>query len=207
MGKILNGILGGVSGKVAGVVGANWKGISYLRAYAVPANPQTPAQQAQRSKLAFLVKLGKLMKISVIQSFWDPFVTSMSGFNDFISKNLKRISSAEDYDNVQVAHGDLQLDTEGTLLYDAASTTQHFSANPKTDGNGEATDKTVVVAYSEETDYIYTHEFDQRGVDDDVSFMPKGLDYTKIHCWYFNYRGTGSDMLVSNSGVATIEIP
>ena len=31
MGKIGKGILGGISGKVANVVGGNWKGIDYLR--------------------------------------------------------------------------------------------------------------------------------------------------------------------------------
>ena len=32
MGKILSGVLGNVSGKIAGVVGASWKGTGYLRA-------------------------------------------------------------------------------------------------------------------------------------------------------------------------------
>jgi len=45
MGKISQGILGGFSGKVGSVVGANWKGINYMRAKAVSvANPRTDGQ-------------------------------------------------------------------------------------------------------------------------------------------------------------------
>ena len=51
MGKISQGILGGVSGKVGNVVGGSWKGIDYLKIMpASVANPQTPAQMDQRSK-------------------------------------------------------------------------------------------------------------------------------------------------------------
>jgi hypothetical protein len=44
MARITRGILGGGRGKVANVVMGNWKGIDYLRAYAVPANPRSEAQ-------------------------------------------------------------------------------------------------------------------------------------------------------------------
>ena len=44
MARITRGILGGGRGKVANVVMGNWKGIDYLRAYAVPSNPRSEAQ-------------------------------------------------------------------------------------------------------------------------------------------------------------------
>ena len=51
MGKIGKGILGGVSGKVANVVGASWKGIDYLRAKPQSvANPRSVLQVNQRTK-------------------------------------------------------------------------------------------------------------------------------------------------------------
>jgi len=49
MARITRGILGGGRGKVANVVMGNWKGIDYLRAYAVPANPRTEQQVAVRT--------------------------------------------------------------------------------------------------------------------------------------------------------------
>jgi hypothetical protein len=44
MARITRGILGGGRGKVANVVMGNWKGIDYLRAYAIPSNPRSEAQ-------------------------------------------------------------------------------------------------------------------------------------------------------------------
>jgi hypothetical protein len=49
MARITRGILGGGRGKVANVVMGNWKGIDYLRAYAVPANPRTESQTSVRT--------------------------------------------------------------------------------------------------------------------------------------------------------------
>jgi hypothetical protein len=52
MARITRGILGGGRGKVANVVMGNWKGIDYLRAYAVPANPRTLAQVTVRTSFS-----------------------------------------------------------------------------------------------------------------------------------------------------------
>jgi len=51
MAKITKGILGGGRGKVANVVMGRWKGIDYIRAYAVPSNPRSPAQVLRRNIL------------------------------------------------------------------------------------------------------------------------------------------------------------
>jgi hypothetical protein len=51
MARITKGILGGGRGKVANVVMGSWKGIDYLRAYAVPSNPRTPRQVQRRDIL------------------------------------------------------------------------------------------------------------------------------------------------------------
>jgi len=52
MARITRGILGGGRGKVANVVMGNWKGIDYLRAYAVPSNPRTEAQTTVRTNFS-----------------------------------------------------------------------------------------------------------------------------------------------------------
>ena len=52
MGTIKKGILGGFSGKVGTVVGASWKGISYMRGQAVHTkNPRTAGQIYQRNAM------------------------------------------------------------------------------------------------------------------------------------------------------------
>ena len=53
MGKISQGILGGLSGKVGNVVGASWKGIDYVRIKpSSVANPRTVGQVNQRTKFS-----------------------------------------------------------------------------------------------------------------------------------------------------------
>ena len=51
MGKIAQGILGGLSGKVGNVIGGSWKGIDYIRIKpSSVANPRTVGQVNQRTK-------------------------------------------------------------------------------------------------------------------------------------------------------------
>lgn len=55
--KIGGGILGGVSGKVANVVGAKQKGNDYIRAMPQNvANPKTLAQVNQRTKFTLVLR-------------------------------------------------------------------------------------------------------------------------------------------------------
>ena len=58
MGTIKSGILGGFNGKVGSVVGASWKGISYMRGIAQSIkNPKTEAQVMQRDYFAQLAQI------------------------------------------------------------------------------------------------------------------------------------------------------
>ena len=59
MGTIKQGILGGFNGKVGTVVGASWKGISYMRGIAQSVrNPKTEAQVKQRN---FFIEISGLV--------------------------------------------------------------------------------------------------------------------------------------------------
>ena len=52
MGKIAQGILGGLSGKVGNVIGGSWKGIDYIRIKpSSVANPRTVGQVNQSNKV------------------------------------------------------------------------------------------------------------------------------------------------------------
>jgi hypothetical protein len=71
MGTINQGILGGVSGTVGSVVGASWKGISYLRGKATSHNDaNTEAQKAVRVTFRKLVKLASSLKVTIIRPIW-----------------------------------------------------------------------------------------------------------------------------------------
>jgi hypothetical protein len=88
MGKIKQGLLGPLSGKVGNVIGASWRGIDYLRI--VPAHitdPQTPSQLEQRGKfkaaLSFLQPLLGFLRIG-----FKGYAEGMSAFNAAMSYNL-----------------------------------------------------------------------------------------------------------------------
>jgi hypothetical protein len=89
MAKILNGILGGGRGKVAGVVMGIWKGISYLKAYAVPSNPNTVPQQAQRTKFGDFSTIMSNFNIAFIAQYFASILPKQSGFNAFFQRNYE----------------------------------------------------------------------------------------------------------------------
>jgi hypothetical protein len=92
MGKIRQGILGGVSGKIANVVGGSWKGINYLRSLPVSvANPRTTPQVAQRGKLAGAVKVSKPILGAWIKPLFDRFAIQQSGYNVWVSENIENM--------------------------------------------------------------------------------------------------------------------
>ena len=92
MGKIPQGILGGVSGSVGNVTGGSWKGIAYLRSKPLNvSNPQTSGQVSQRSKFAYAVSYGKQILTQWIKPLVDRFTTKESGFNWYVSQNTEKI--------------------------------------------------------------------------------------------------------------------
>lgn len=89
MGKIKQGILGGFSGKVAGVVGSSWKGIAVIKSKPLSvANPKTAAQVAQREKMSNATAFAKQCLTEVIKPLWDRFASKMSGYNSFVKENI-----------------------------------------------------------------------------------------------------------------------
>lgn len=95
MAKIKAGILSKVSGKVAGVVGATWKGQNYLRELVKPSNPNTPLQQAQRGKMAAVVRCARSFSGDVFKPYLDKFLKNMSGYNWFCKENIAKFSGAD----------------------------------------------------------------------------------------------------------------
>lgn len=89
MARINQGILGGLSGKIANIVGGSWKGINYIRSLPVSvANPRTVPQVAQRTKMAEVVAFAKIILASLIKPLWDRFAIKQSGYNAFVSENI-----------------------------------------------------------------------------------------------------------------------
>jgi len=73
------------------VVFANWKGVDYMRAYAEPSNPNTPAQQAVRG--SFTNAVDKWHTFNTVQRGAYGYLASgekYSGYNLFVSRWQKR---------------------------------------------------------------------------------------------------------------------
>ena len=111
MAKLNAGILSAPRGKVAGVVGSSWKGISYVRQKVTPANPNTAAQQAQRGKMSAAVKFAQSILAGVLIPFVSPFQKKMSGYNWFIKQNIGKITANGNAENLRFTSGTLALPT------------------------------------------------------------------------------------------------
>ena len=90
MGVIKRGLLGGFSGRVGNIVGSSWKGIAVIKTLPLSvANPKTAKQIKQRVSFADTVLFAVQILTEVIKPAWDRFASRMSGFNAFVSKNVK----------------------------------------------------------------------------------------------------------------------
>ena len=70
MGKISQGILGGLSGKVGNVIGGSWKGIDYIRIKpSSVANPRTEGQVNQRNRFTVTLEFLQSIKPFIKQGY------------------------------------------------------------------------------------------------------------------------------------------
>lgn len=107
MSKVLGGLLGSFSGKIAGIVGGRWKDVQYARAYVVPANPNTVPQQQKRLRFKLTALFALTVLGNVLQPYMDQFIRGMSAFNWFIRKNIALFVGTIDYAMVKLTEGSL----------------------------------------------------------------------------------------------------
>lgn len=133
------------SGKFGSLVGATWKGIKYIRAYVIPANPRTTAQIIQRAWFTAVVRMSKALLGSVLQPFWDPFIKRNSGYAAFIGRALTDMSSIADWQSVKIADGSL----EGAIITGAAYAGSNVTItwDETVLSNGALTDMTGAFVY------------------------------------------------------------
>lgn len=203
MGRIVNGILGGVSGKVSGVVGSKWKDIKYLRAYAVPANPDTPDQQIQRSRMRTIVAIARQLIGTLIQPYWNPFYSSMSGFNAFVKYNIMQLTANDYYlstDNL-MSRGNLLGVADLSATYNTSNGGIDISWTDNSNGStGLITDNAFfVIAKKDGTILLTDTNSETRGSEALGFFIPAGLSTSDLIVYLFFSRGTGSSVEVSNS--------
>lgn len=95
MAKIKQGILGGFSGKVAGVVGTSWKGRAVMKSRPLSvSNPKTEAQVSQRGKFSDIAALASEILTTFVQPVENPISGDISGYNLFVKDNKQAFDEA-----------------------------------------------------------------------------------------------------------------
>lgn len=125
MGVYKQGILGPFSGKVGQVVGANWRGIYYMRSLAPHvANPRTPGQVEQRTKLSVCVRT--LRPWQEVLRYGYPGVNGDKGWSGAIRANLRKVSGDPGnptLDFAQIAFTNSNIGARINLTVDAGQLT------------------------------------------------------------------------------------
>jgi hypothetical protein len=154
MGKIAQGILGGLSGKVGNIIGGSWKGIDYIRIKpSSVANPRTPGQVNQRNKftltLEYLEATSDFIKIG-----YKSFAVKKTEFNAAMSYVLNNAvggiapNFTIDYSSALLSRGPLSGVLNGTTDLATAGQVSFNWGDNSAEGNANATDKAMVLVYN-----------------------------------------------------------
>lgn len=152
MGKINQGILGGVSGKVGNIIGGNWKGIDYIRIKpSSVANPRTKGQVDQRTKfstvLGFLQPMTDFLKVG-----FKLYSSGMTQFNAAMSYNLNNAVSGVspdftvDYPSALVSRGNLTGAVNAAAVSNNPQEVEITWLDNTDSGSALANDKALIVA-------------------------------------------------------------
>ena len=148
------GILGPFSGKVGTVIGASWKGISYMRGIAATvSNPRTPAQLAQRAKFAaaikFLQPLTPFLRVG-----YKSQAIQMSAFNAAMSYTVKNALTGTypdyeiDYPKAMVSQGNFPGALNPATTSATANEVEFTWENNSWETDASPDDQAVLVVYN-----------------------------------------------------------
>ncbi|PRP66283.1 DUF6266 family protein [Nonlabens agnitus] len=154
MGKISQGILGGLSGKVGNVVGGSWKGIDYIRIKPTSvANPRTEGQVNQRTKFAVTLAFLQANK-AFIKVGYKNFASRQTEFNAAMSYILNNAITGVapnfmvDYNSALLSRGLLAgVSNATTDLTFPGEVTFSWDDNSG-EGNAFTSDKAMLVVYN-----------------------------------------------------------
>lgn len=205
-GVITGGILGGFSGKVGSVVGGKWKTTNYMRGHVIPANPNSVAQQAQRGAMGRMVSISQQILSTVIQSFWNPFQSAMSGYNAFVKENIAKLALITFYLNETfvLAKGSLLGVPSIAGVYTTGTGVLVVSWTDNSgEGNALTTDDFTIVVFNKDGTLLGVQESSVTPADrsdgTDSITISTGKTATDLFVFIFFHRGTGAALMVSNS--------
>jgi len=203
MGTYEKGILGPVNGTVGPVVGANWRGINYLRSNSKRRSGSfTQPQLEQQAKFGLVVKFTAPLK-SLLSVTYRDYAVEKTGANSATANILKNAITGSypafsiSYPLVLVSRGDLP-NAPGASATAAPGIINFSWTSNEGIGKASATDKSILVAYCPDLSMaVYTLQGAGRGAEAatlDVSLF-KGH---KVHTW-LAFIGADRNADVSNS--------
>jgi len=206
-GIFTTGCFSAFRGKIGGVVGSKWKSIDVGRIYVVPSNPNTPAQQTVRERFSAVQAYASSLLSTLIQTYWDPFYNTMSGYNAFIGANYSLLSNTDTFDeDCVVSKGTLEPLPSITSA-SVTGTTLTLTFDETISGNGLATDVLKCVVHRVIPNTLHFCTSSQTRADSPATItVPSGTtddDYVYV----FLHRGTGSSFMVSDSLSKIVTVP
>lgn len=181
--------LGNLTGRLAGMVGASWKGIAYVRKMVIPANPNTVAQQGVRDTFKALVDAGRRINSTILKPGILPKPKKMSQFNKFIQNNQAMIDAGVfDFANMLISDGSLYTPDIADSEADIANDLLQMEWSMSLQGEALATDPVLLVAYNVERD-TWAFETTKTRADSPASFSIPVETGQTIHSWMFFTQG------------------
>ena len=212
MGKISQGILGGLSGKVGNVIGGNWKGIDYLRIKpSSVANPRTEGQVNQRNK--FTVTLEYLQpNLDFIKKGYKSYAVKKTEFNAAMSYVLNNAVTGTapnftiDYSLALLSRGSLSGALNPATDLATAGQVEFIWDDNSDEGNANTTDKAMLLVYNpSKKESIYNLEGALRTVGSQIVAIPNSYagDTVQLFMAFINADGTSvSNSIYLGSGTA-----
>lgn len=153
MGKMIQGLLGGFSGKVGPVVGCRWKNIYYIRSRAARvSNPNTERQQCQRGKFRTAVNFLKTI-LPFIQVGYRNYEQGKSAYNAAISYLMHHAFAGNgqeavlDFEKVRISQGSLTPASGASVGRMGGNMLVSWSNNT-TEGDAAADDVAMLLVYN-----------------------------------------------------------
>jgi hypothetical protein len=204
MGKISQGILGGLSGKVGNIIGGSWKGIDYIRIKpSSVANPRTEGQVNQRNKFSATIQFLQPNKDFLNVGF-KAFAIKKTAFNSAMSYVLNNAIAGTapnfnvDYSLALLSKGNLSTPLNGGVDLATANQVTFDWDDNSADGNANATDKAMVLAYNpSKKESTYNLGGAQRSITSQILTLP--TSYTGDTIQLFMAFVSEDGKVVSNS--------
>lgn len=211
MGLMNNGILGGFSGKVGTVVGGNWRGKEVMRSKPRRRKnaKRTDKQLDQQAKFAVATQFTLSMK-EMLELTFSHYAVGKTGANSALAHTLKNAITGTypdyrlAYDKVLVSRGSLMTAFDGQAASVTKGTIQFSWTDNTGNGNANADDQVLMVAYYPEYNSTIYRIGAARNAGIDSLTIP-GLSGKVVHTWISFISADRQDVATSiYSGVVTI---